>query len=102
MRRLRWVLFLPLWVLLAQTGALLHELGHFRDAASVQQRDTGVPDDGGCQLCLAFSHVDQAASGTPWVAPVLKPTYATALAPAQSLACAAAPQPCSRGPPLTL
>lgn len=55
-------LLLPLLLLFAQHGELLHELSHY--AAPETQQDSGKqhPHAGHCALCLAFAQIDSAAA----------------------------------------
>lgn len=106
MPRLRVVLALPLLVLFAQQGALLHELSHlyYAGQASGQQlhQDEQLPDDSSCPTCQSFAQVAHPASGS---APALTlPPAALPLCPDPSyrIAAADAPAPRSRGPPQAL
>lgn len=61
LRRLCRTLLLPLLLLLAQQGALLHELSHY--AAPTTQAEGGKKRaTGPCELCMAFAQV-QSATG---------------------------------------
>lgn len=103
MRKLYLTLLLPLFLLLSQQGALLHELSHYSDAESSSQRQKQHPNGDACDDCLSFAHILGAVK--PDVqAPRLLPDLAhhlaaTVLAQATQ---AAAPVPRSRGPPALL
>lgn len=63
-------LLLPLLLLLAQQGAVLHGLSHYRAPHASDTR--GDPErqqlhGGPCELCLAFAHFDAAAKPEPRV-----------------------------------
>lgn len=55
-------LLLPMLLLFAQHGELLHELSHY--AATETQQDSGKqhPHAGHCALCLAFAQIDSTAA----------------------------------------
>jgi hypothetical protein len=103
MRRIRLALALPLLVLFAQQGAVLHELSHVYYAGqplgSQLHQDQQLPDNSLCPTCQGFAQVAHPAVGfaalhIPPSAPHLRtPDPAYRMAPAD------APRPRSRGPP---
>ena len=61
-------LLLPLLLLIAQQGAVLHGLSHFIATHSSDRRsepERQQPHSGPCELCLAFAHLDAAAKPQP-------------------------------------
>jgi hypothetical protein len=103
MRRFRFGLVLSLLLLLAQHGAVLHELSHLSYTAysggTQLQHNQHLLEDRLCLACYSFSQVTSLTAGTLWGlgtldAPVFK-------IPAQTYAVAGAdaPTPRSRGPP---
>jgi hypothetical protein len=96
-------LLLPLLLLLAQQGALQHELGHLARAARAQHAQlTGtqtVGEQAPCLECRAFAQIahpaaaSAAISAAPAAAPLLAPK------PRFVVVSADAPAPRSRGPP---
>lgn len=101
-RRLTLSVLLPLLLLFAQQGALLHEWSHwhFESAAAVQQVQAASTDGDICLTCLAFAQIAGLAkfdvAAMP-VAPGLR--YHFASEPARDVAEAARPAVRSRGPP---
>ena len=103
MRKLYLVLLLPFLMLLAQQGALCHELSHL--AESSHQTAQGHPKQhpGGtlCETCLNFAHI--VASATPNV-PILRlPTQLRHQLVATAwthMTESVVPAPRSRGPPI--
>jgi hypothetical protein len=99
-RYLSWLVSLLL--VLAQHGAMLHELSHL-------SRDTGpqgatlhgkvVLEHGLCLSCEAFSQVANPAAGAGATAPPWLASYCPAPAPLYPIVGADAPTPRSRGPP---
>ena len=56
---------IPLLLLMAQQGAVLHGLSHFF-APDTRDQPAGQQLHGGpCELCLAFAHLDVAAKPEP-------------------------------------
>ncbi len=100
-RKLSWVLLLPLFLLFAQQGQLLHEYSH--DGQSVSsapfEKKAPAPSEH-CPLCLAYAHLAGVAR-----ADLAAPTFLSDLdfhfAPVVAVASADTPaaQPRSRGPP---
>ena len=98
-------LLLPLLLLLAQQGAVLHGLSHYGAPHASDKR--GEPErqpshSGPCELCLAFAHLDAAATPGPVVValPVLG-FEVVAVSPVLTRALPAPPEQ-SRGPPTLL
>ena len=98
-------LLLPLLLLLAQQGAVLHGLSHYSATSAPDQRgepERQQPHSGPCELCLAFAHLDAAVKPAP-LAIVLPVLGFEALAVSRVLAWEApAPPEQSRGPPTHL
>lgn len=96
---------LPLLLLLAQQGAVLHGLSHYGAPHASDQRsetERQQSHSGPCELCLAFAHLDAAARPEPLavVPPALGfDVVAAARVPAWE---APAPPEQSRGPPTFL
>lgn len=99
LRRLCRVLLLPLLLLCAQQGAFLHELSHYKPAATQDEdhkKVAGVP----CELCLAFASVVSLAA--PASLPPLLLTglsFARMAVMATFARAATAPAQRNRGPP---
>jgi hypothetical protein len=55
-------LLLPLLLLFAQHGELLHELSHYAKPEAQQDGGKQHPQAGHCHLCLAFAQVDSTAA----------------------------------------
>ena len=94
---------LPLLLLLAQQGALRHEIGHLqRQASSEAAGHKRPPGDKLCETCLAYAAM--AALAHPAVLPLLLAAVQDAVPTADSVPtlAAAVPAPRSRGPPLSL
>jgi len=60
MRKLHWTLLLPLLLLFAQQGELLHEYGHYRQPASSSSQKAPAQSDA-CSQCLAYAHLSGVA-----------------------------------------
>ena len=90
---------IPLLLLMAQQGAVLHALSHFF-APDTRDQPAGQQLHGGpCELCLAFAHLDAAARPEPAViAPVVFRFEAVAVSEVRTWAPPAPPEQ-SRGPP---
>ena len=69
-RQLLRSLVLPLLLLVAQQGAVLHELSHVTGTESHDSKKQSSRSDA-CDLCLAFAHVGAAAAPQPVSAPPL-------------------------------
>jgi hypothetical protein len=99
MRKLSWVLLLPLFLLFAQQGELLHEYSHDGRPLSSSQKKAPVQPEH-CPLCLAYAHL--AGAATPeLVAPTLLSDLDFHFAPVVAVVSVDTPaaQPRSRGPP---
>jgi hypothetical protein len=94
-------LSLLLLLLLAQQGAVVHELSHvFRAGDAALQVESGGVADPTCALCPAFAQVASPAVSHAFQVPVLgraAPLRAAELA--SSAIDASVPKPRSRGPP---
>ncbi len=103
MRRLRLALALPVLVLFAQQGALLHELTHVYYSAhalgSQLRQDEQLPDDGACPTCQAFAQIAHPAVGSAVIVALPPAAYLPNPDPSYRMADADAPNPRSRGPP---
>jgi hypothetical protein len=98
MRKLSWVLLLPLFLLFAQQGELRHEYSHYGQAPAGSQKK--APESEHCPLCLAYAHLSGVAKSEVSAATLLShltfhfgPAFDVASADAAGLA------PRSRGPP---
>jgi hypothetical protein len=103
MRRFRFGLVLPLLLLFAQHGAVLHDLSHLSYAAytggAELKHNEQLLENRLCLACYSFAQVTSPAAGALWGldrpdAPVLKIP-----APSRPLVGADTPTPRSRGPP---
>lgn len=103
MRKLHISLVIALLLLLAQQGAVLHEISHIRQVSPADARvHASTLADKTCELCLAFSQVANPASQTV-DQHLLSPAACTAgLAPVTADVAAPVPSPRSRGPPAPL
>jgi hypothetical protein len=103
MRRLRLALALPLLVLFAQQGALLHELSHVYYSGQILgsqlHQDEQLPDNTLCPTCQAFAQIAHPAVGHAAVLALPPATYLPTPEPSFRNANADAPNPRSRGPP---
>jgi hypothetical protein len=95
-------LMLPLLLIVAQQGAVLHELSHYA-ATETHDGKKQSPRGDVCDLCLAFAHVGSAATPPSVVAPLLT-HLSHQLTPVLPVYAAATELPAerSRGPPLFL
>ena len=95
-------LLLPLLLLLAQQGALLHELSHYAKPQTQEEGgDKKQPSHAeACSLCLAFAQVESAAPTHVSMAPLLA-QLSFELTPVDPVYVATTPLPAerSRGPP---
>jgi|SRR5580704_16579725 hypothetical protein len=100
-RSLSWLLSLLL--LLAQHGAVLHELSHLSHGASshgaVLEQADQLPADGTCPTCQAFSQVANPATASTVVLAYSPAAFVPALHPTYAIVGADVPTPRSRGPP---
>ena len=101
MRRtcLSWVLSLSL--VLAQHGAVLHELSHMGAAhqGPTLRADLAAGDASGCPTCQAFAQVANPAAATPSSLAVCPATFIPTPDPCYAPSSAETPTPRSRGPP---
>jgi hypothetical protein len=102
MLKLHISLGLALLLLLAQQGAVLHEVSHISrvmaaDSARIHA-DTGFSK--ACDLCLAFSQVTNPADNTVTVTHFAPPSCGARSKPAYAVTPGDLPAPRSRGPPL--
>jgi hypothetical protein len=103
MRRIYVSWVMSLLLMLAQTGAVLHELGHLAHdsvphGASLQSSEH-LLESGPCPTCEAFAQIANPAAGAAAAAAIAPPP----LIPIPALGCAIVstdvPSPRSRGPP---
>jgi hypothetical protein len=90
-----------LLLMVAQQGAMVHELSHLSGAANGELRaQAGEAADTTCALCPAFAQVVTPAFSHSFNAPLLV-RFALELTPEPQLLAleAAVPRPRSRGPP---
>ena len=104
MRRLRLALLLPLMLVLAQQGALLHELSHAYYSAGVTagtelRQGRLLADSNPCALCLAFAQVATPAAASLTALPASPALPQLGPEPRYSITAAPRPTPRSRGPP---
>jgi hypothetical protein len=98
--RIRLTLILPLLLVFAQQGAMLHELSHIPNAGSQKVCYEGnAPGGKLCETCAAFSQVGNPASAPTANLPCVAVTHHCASEPTYSIVGAEAPAPRSRGPP---
>jgi len=101
MRKLHISLALSLLLLLAQQGAMLHELSHLARAGSTAaglQADSSF--DKACELCLAFSQLGHTAGATGHAVHFEPSAHAVRAIPRSAATPADVPTARSRGPPL--
>jgi hypothetical protein len=103
MRKLHISLGLALLLLLAQYGAVLHEVSHISHAgANVRaQVHADIALDRSCQLCLAYSQVANPAGNAVNVACLEPSSCAAGATPPCSVIPRDVLAPRSRGPPLS-
>lgn len=101
MKRFLKPLALLLLLLLAEQGAVVHELGHFSAENTASLRtDAGAAVDTGCTLCLAFAQAATAPFSHQFYVPRLgRIDPQVRPEPQYSAIDAAVPRPRSRGPP---
>lgn len=101
MRNLYRELSLVLLLLMAQQGAVVHELSHFFGASDVELRvESGDAADGTCALCPVFAQVITPAVSHSFHVPNLVRAESTLYSEPRTLSVEAAIlQPRSRGPP---
>jgi hypothetical protein len=106
MRKLHTALVISLLMLLAQQGAVFHELGHISQAGSVAASartrasvHADIRVEKVCELCLAYSQLANPASHRVQL-PQFEPTACAAEShPIPTATPADVPTPRSRGPP---
>ena len=93
-------LLLPLFLLFAQQGALLHELSHYTTPETQGHSKKQSSRGEACELCLAFAQVDSVAKPDLAV-PALLANLSFEMAPAPTAYAVAAELPAqrNRGPP---
>ena len=93
-------LFVPLLLVVAQQGALLHELSHYATAETTGDSKKQSPRSDVCDLCLAFAQIGSAAPTQHVGAPLLA-GLSHELAPVAPVLVEAVQLPAerSRGPP---
>jgi hypothetical protein len=105
MRRFRLALLLPLLLVFAQHGAVLHQLGHLSYAShaiSAQvHADDPLLDSSLCLSCEAFAQVTNPAGSAAVSVPLLTTPRLIAPEPAPYAASVEVLTPRSRGPPLS-
>jgi hypothetical protein len=108
MRRVSLAWVVSLLLVLAQHGALLHQLGHLGHAGSMGGAtpagttlvaDPRALDSGPCLTCEAFAQIANPAAAHVAVIDGCPPALLTPPEPRHSLADCDAPTPRSRGPP---
>jgi len=103
MRRLRLSLILPLLLLFAQHGAVLHELSHLRYLTHVSgaqfQSDEQRVDSSFCPACYAFAQVTSTAAGSVAGVAAIDATHLKSPGSFYPVVGADNPTPRSRGPP---
>ena len=100
MRKLHWALLLPLLLLFAQQGELLHEYSHYRQPPSSSSQQKAPAQSDACSQCLAYAHLSGVAKpeiAAPLLLAGLAFHFALGAEPA-SVDVRVAP-PRSRGPP---
>lgn len=99
-RKLCRSLLFPFLLLLAQQGALLHELSHY-DAPATQDRNKKQSSRvEACELCLGFAQVDAAATPDVVVSPLRADlSYHAVRMPATHVGRVLRPSRRNRGPP---
>lgn len=102
MRRFAIAFILPLLMLLAQQGAVVHELGHLNPRSAPTSHDEPLAHDALCLSCLAYAGIGSAAKPDVFRAPLLSFSHPTAAAIAVAVLAAEALAPRSRGPPTVL
>jgi hypothetical protein len=102
MRRSSFSWIVSLLLLLAQHGAVLHELSHLdrsHATGTALRDDAQRPESGLCLTCEAFSQVTNPAAGASLHLPLAPAALIPSADPLYSIIAATAPTPRSRGPP---
>ncbi len=104
MRRLGLALALPLLLVIAEQGALLHRLSHTyysgRALVAHVSDGSGLVDNNDCSACRAFAQVANPVGGFAVLAVVKPAAYLATPDPARPPASTDTPTPRIRGPPL--
>ena len=104
MRRLGLALLLPLFLVFAEQGALLHKLSHTyysgRALHAQMSDDSGLIDNDICPECRAFGQIANPVGGVISLPIVIPSNYLPIPDSAYRVATADAPTPRSRGPPV--
>jgi hypothetical protein len=105
MRRLGLALLLPVFLVIAEQGALLHKLSHTyysgRALHAQVSDDSGLVNDNECPECRAFGQIANPVGGATSLPAVKPSTYLPTPDPAYHVATADVPTPRNRGPPLS-
>jgi hypothetical protein len=100
MRQVLKSLGLLLLLLIAQQGAVVHEIGHLAEISSSDVHSTAALADAACALCPAFAQVVTPAFSHSFHIPVLlRAALERGTNPVYIAVAAAVPTPRSRGPP---
>lgn len=104
MRRSGLALLLPLFLVIAEQGAMLHKLSHTyysgRTLSAQVSDNSGLIDNDECPTCRAFGQIANPV-GSATTLPVVKPSTRLPIPdPTYHVATADTPTPRSRGPPL--
>jgi hypothetical protein len=100
MRQVLKSLGLLLLLLIAQQGAVVHEVGHLSEISSNGSRVDASLADAACALCPAFAQVVTPAFSHSFHVPVLvRAAFERSAPPPYTVVDAAVPTPRSRGPP---
>src|SRR5580704_6836645 len=98
--RIRFALILPLLLVFAQQGAMLHELSHIHGGGSDQVRyENDLLAGKFCDTCAAFAQVGNPASAPVAALPAISAVRHYVSAPVYSIVAVEALPPRSRGPP---
>jgi hypothetical protein len=98
--KFRLALVLPLLLVFAQQGAVLHELSHIHSGGSGQVRyEDNLVAGKICDVCAAFAQVGNPASAPVAALPAVAVVRHYVPAPLYSIVPAEALPPRSRGPP---
>jgi hypothetical protein len=96
----RLALVLPLLLVFAQQGAMLHELSHIQPVGTGQVRyENNALASKICDICAAYAQVGNPASASVAVLPTAATVRHYVPAPLYSIVAAEALPPRSRGPP---
>jgi hypothetical protein len=102
MRHVVKVLGLLLLLLVAQQGAVVHELSHVSGIGSTDLKITSGVTDTTCALCPAFAQVNTPAFSHSFHLPLLvRAAPEVRVEPLYAVIDTAVPRPRSRGPPVS-